>query len=170
MPASVFLAGMLLSCMSFAENAVKEPVQTPPATVSSLSNWPLVLLVLLGMIGFIFALAWFVKRFGGMGLAGNRDIKVLSAIAVGTRERISLIDVNGKQFLIGVTTHQITHLHSFDEAIVKTNSTDPSLRQSDFLSKLQVLMNSPKKTTRADESHDNTSETQTTVKRDENAH
>jgi flagellar biosynthetic protein FliO len=137
---ATLLAG-LFSVPSFAQKSVSEASSTD---ISTLSNWPVVLLVLIGMIGFIFALAWFVKRFGGLNFSGSRDIRVISAIPVGTRERIALLDVKGQQFLIGVTTHQITHLHSFDEPVVSLASRETALKQSDFLHKLQSVMNPQK--------------------------
>lgn len=132
----------------FASYAFSNPVatETKAPDISTLSNWPVVLIVLLGMIGLILVLAWFVKRFGGLSFSGNRDIRIMSAVPVGARERIALIDVKGQQFLVGVTAQQITHLHSFDEAVVPSVSHEPSMRQSDFLSKLQLVMNLQKKT------------------------
>ena len=77
-----------------------------------------VFIFVVSMIGFIFAMAWCVKHFGGMTFSGNREMKVVTSIPLGTRERIALIDIKGQQFLIGVTTQQISHLHSFDEAVI----------------------------------------------------
>jgi flagellar protein FliO/FliZ len=120
---------------------------TPLATskdVSSFTNWPIILVVLIGMIGFIFSLGWFVRRFGGMSFSSNREMKVVTSIALGTKERIALIDIKGKQFLIGVTSQQISHLHSFDEAIITSGASDNPNTQSDFVSKLQSVLNSAK--------------------------
>jgi len=162
----------------FASQAEANQVvsETKAADISTLSNWPVVLIVLLGMIGLIFALAWFVKRFGGLNFSGNRDIKVVSAVPVGTRERIALIDVKGHQFLIGVTAQQITHLHSFDEAVVPVATSESSIRQSDFFNKLQSVMN-PQKKSRSGQYADTlqpsgtepSSDNNQTTKRDENA-
>ena len=161
---------LLLELVASSTLANQVATETKAPNISTLSNWPLVLIVLLGMIGLIFALAWFVKRFGGLSFSGNRDIKIMSAVPVGARERIALIDVKGQQFLIGVTAQQITHLHSFDEAVVPTTSTEPSIRQSDFFSKLQLVMNPQKKTKpgQVNEPVPSTDNNQT-PKRDENA-
>lgn len=127
----------------FSESA---PVASSSKDISAFTNWPIVLLVLIGMIAFIFSLAWFIKRFGGMNFSGNREMKVVTSIPLGTRERIALIDVKGKQFLIGVTTQQITHLHSFDTAIIPTEVKENNIKQNDFVMKLQSVLN-PAKTT-----------------------
>lgn len=129
-----------------ASSGYAEPVaeKMVASSVSSFSNWPVVLFVLIGMIGFIFALGWFVKRFGGSHFTGNRDMKVVSSIALGARERIALVDIKGQQFLIGVTSQQITHLHSFDEAVIPFEHKSPLLKQSEFFNKLQTVMQSVK--------------------------
>ena len=112
------------------------------ADAVSVSNWPLVLLTLFGMICLIFALAWFARRFGGVNFSANRDITVVSSIAVGARERVALIDVNGQQFLLGVTTQGISHLHSFSEPVVNAEKKQQKnkVTQSDFADKLQNLL------------------------------
>ena len=65
-------------------------------------------------------------------------------IALGTRERIALIDIKGKQFLIGVTTQQINHLHTFEEAVIPMNDKPNNFKQGDFVTKLQTILNSGK--------------------------
>lgn len=145
----VLFASSLFSVSANAEKAVQESTSS---NISSLSNWPIVLFVLVGMVGFIFALAWFVKRFGGLNISGNRDMRIISTIPVGTRERIALLDVKGQQFLIGVTAHQISHLHSFEEAVVSDTKSDTAFKQSEFFNKLQLVMNPQKRKPASQES------------------
>ena len=125
--------------------------------ISAFTNWPIILLVLIGMIGLILSLAWSVKRFGGMNFSGNREMKVVTSIALGARERIALIDIKGQQFLIGVTTQQINHLHSFDEAIIPLEGDKNATNQSDFALKLQSILNPVKAHSRADNPSGNSS-------------
>lgn len=127
-------------CFSTSVLAETATPDHPDKNLSAFTNWPVVLMVLVGMIVFIYALAWFVKRFGGMNFTGSRDMKVVTSITLGSRERIALIDVRGQQFLIGVTTQQVSHLHSFDEAIIPM-AGEEKLKQSDFMSKLQSVLN-----------------------------
>jgi len=119
-------------------------IASPSKNISPFTNWPIVLVVLLGMIGFIFALAWFVKRFGGMNFTGNREMKIVTSISLGARERVALIDIRGKQFLLGVTTQQISHLHSFDEAVIPLDNEKNQIKQNDFVTKLQSVLNATK--------------------------
>lgn len=101
------------------------------------TSWPVVILALLGIIGFIFLLAWGAKRFGGLSAMGIRDMKVVAAMPVGTRERVAIIDVKGQQFLIGITAQNINHLHSFPEPVI----TNDEKRPGEFAEKLAKLMN-----------------------------
>ena len=128
-------------------NVVAEPSTSvsPVKNITPLSNWPIVLIVLLGMIGFILALSWFVKRFGGLNFSGNRDMKIVTSISLGARERVALIDIKGKQFLLGVTTQQISHLHSFDQAVIPLDDSKSQIKQNDFVSKLQSVLNAATK-------------------------
>ena len=87
---------------------------TTKPSVSQLSNWPVVIMALLGMIFLILALGWLVKRFSGVNFSGGQNMKIMSSLALGAKERVSLVEVNGTQFLLGVTSQSINHLHTFD--------------------------------------------------------
>ena len=136
---TVFVSENILAESSDALSVVS---QTSSKDISGLSNWPIVLIILIGMIGFIFSLGWFVRRFGGLNFSGNRDMKVVTSIAFGAKERVALIDIKGQQFLIGVTSQQITHLHSFNEAVIPVGATDSKIKESDFVAKFQNILNS----------------------------
>ena len=96
---------------------------------------------LLLIVGLIFALSFFVKRFGAGSFAGNGQLKVLSSMPLGTRERIVLIDAAGQQLLLGITPTHINTLHVFTEPVVPNNSNTAS---SDFSKTLMSLLQ-PKK-------------------------
>lgn len=95
-----------------------------------------VLLGLLLVIVIIFSLAWMLRRMGGVPLAGNPSIKVLAGLSVGAREKIMLIDVGGKQLLLGVAPGRVSSLHCFDEPVL--NSSE--LKGSDFSLKIKQFM------------------------------
>gem|GEM_PF-6481189 len=112
-------------------------LSSPKVTVSEASNWPFVMLTLLGMVACILLIAFIVKRFTGLTGMGSNDLKVVSAMAIGTRERVAVLDVRGEQFLIGVTSQQISLLHHFDEAPIKPSV---SAKPSEFAEKLQSII------------------------------
>ena len=113
-------------------------------SVSEASNWPFVLLTLLAMIICILLIAWIVKRFSGLSGLGGRDLKITSAIAVGSRERVAVVEVKGEQFLIGVTPHNISLLHHFSEEELIAAKAKSVLEQSKapsaFADKLQSIL------------------------------
>lgn len=91
---------------------------------------------LLAVLALIFGCAWIVRRMGGMTGGNSRAIKVVSVMAMGTRERVALIEVGGTQILVGVTPSTIRTLHVFDEPVV--SSDDPVA--GDFARKLQGMI------------------------------
>lgn len=116
------------------------PVTQKTSTTSQLAN-------LLGglalILALIYGLSWFVKRFSQGGFMQNSTIKMLSAMPLGTRERLMLVDVGGKQILLGVTANQINTLHVFDEPVVqseKNESASSPISSSDFSQKLMAIL------------------------------
>jgi len=67
--------------------------------------------VTLGML----AMLWWLKR--GKTLAGSGPLKVVQALAVGPRERVVVLDAQGRRLLIGVTANKI-------ELLTELTSTD----------------------------------------------
>lgn len=103
----------------------------PNSTTSLLS----MLLGLFFVIALIIVVAWGVRRFSTLHASGGRHIKVLSATAIGARERLALVEVGDKRILIGVTPQQINTLHVF----AKEDISDER-ETSDFARKLQEIM------------------------------
>jgi flagellar protein FliO/FliZ len=90
----------------------------------------------LAVVAIIFGCAWIVRRMSGMTGGNTRAMKVVSVMPMGTRERIALIDVGGKQILIGVTPQAIRTLHVFDEPVVAPGEPVTG----DFARKLQGMI------------------------------
>lgn len=88
---------------------------TMPKATDSLSFVPALASLVVVIIA-IFALAFVAKRFN-LGISGNRAIKVVSALSLGTRERVVVIEVAGKQHLLGVTAQQVNHLFELEQPL-----------------------------------------------------
>ncbi len=74
------------------------------------------------VIGAILALAWLYSR-SRIAVGGARDvINVVASRALGTKERLLLVEVADKQLLVGMTSTQIQTLHVFDEAVVRSET------------------------------------------------
>lgn len=61
-----------------------------------------VLLSLAAVIALIFAAGWMSRRLQARSLPGGRRIRCVETCAVGARDRLMLIDADGKRLLIGV--------------------------------------------------------------------
>ena len=79
-----------------------------PDTASSMLTVLLSLVLILG--GFV-AVAWFARRYlPGMGAQGA--VKVVGSTAVGTRERVVVVEVDGTWLLLGVGGGNVRLLHT----------------------------------------------------------
>ena len=117
--------------------SMMKPKEIANPNLGTDSEWPFVVFTLVAIIGLILGLAWLAKRFGGLNAMGMRDMKVVSAIPVGAREKVALLDVGGTQILIGITSQNINHLHTFETAVIDTAANE---KPSDFALKLQALI------------------------------
>ena len=118
---------------AYLGNAFEQSEKSP--RVSEVSNWPVVILALLGIVALIVGLAWMVRRVGGLNAMGMRGMKIVAVLPLGTREKLALVDVKGQQLLIGVTAQNISLLHTFDQPVI-TEDDSPT----DFAKKLQGLL------------------------------
>lgn len=79
---------------------------------------------LLVVIAAIVALAWFMRRLGGVGHNAAGQLKVLGGLAVGQRERVVLIQVGQQQLLLGVAPGRVQTLHVLDEPLAPLAAGD----------------------------------------------
>jgi flagellar protein FliO/FliZ len=96
----------------FAAPQVAERVATPGA--GSLVQVTLSLVLVLGAV---FAAAWLVRRLKTFGKFGSGPIEVIADISLGAKERAVLVQVGGKQLLLGVAPGRVNTLHVLDEPI-----------------------------------------------------
>jgi flagellar protein FliO/FliZ len=86
-------------------------------TTQSITNPTSVLsifLSLLVVVGVIFALAYIMRRFNVTAM-GSNHMKVVASMVAGTKEKIMVIQVGDEQHLIGVTSHNISHLSKLEK-------------------------------------------------------
>lgn len=92
---------------------------------------------LLIVLGLLFGLAWLYKKLA-IKLPGSSHIKIVSSVMLGPRERLLVIEVQGKQRVLGVTSNQINMLFELDQPLVD-DSTSP-----DWRSQFQALLQKQK--------------------------
>ncbi len=85
------------------------------------------LFVILALFSF---LVWVLKKMRiTQKLSANARLKIISQLAVGQRERLAVIDVNGEQILIGITPTQINLLKKLENPIeLPAPSTEAALK------------------------------------------
>lgn len=105
--------------------AAPEASQSPAAVgAGSLTQVTLSLLLVLGVV---FAAAWLTRRLRGFGKFGNSSLQVVTEIAVGTKERVVLVQVGKQQLLIGVAPGRVSTLHVLAEPVTpQTSAVTPA--------------------------------------------
>jgi len=96
--------------LAFSQLAVAQSTQSITNPTSVLS----IFLSLLVVVAVIFALAYIMRRFNVTAM-GSGQIKVAASMVVGTKEKIMVIQVGDEQHLIGITSHNISHLSKLDK-------------------------------------------------------
>jgi flagellar protein FliO/FliZ len=90
-------------------------------------------LSLLVVLGVIVGFAYVIRRLQ-LKLPGNQSlIHVKSSIALGSKERLALIEVNGEWILIGITGSSINHILTLQrppDINLETSTSNPSWLQT----------------------------------------
>lgn len=71
------------------------------------------------VLGLILGLAWLLKRLPGtgLGLRPNDQLRVVTSLSVGTKERLLVVEVGGEQLLLGVSAGGIANLHRLPQPL-----------------------------------------------------
>ena len=102
------------------------------ATPSSMTLMKIVITLALVVV-LVIGLGWLFKKLS-LRLPGTKHIKVISSLPLGQRERILVIEMQGKQRVIGVTPHNINLLFELENPL-----PDEKLA-SDFHTQLQSFL------------------------------
>ena len=95
-----------------------------------------VALALIATLAFVIGAAMLARRFGVNGIRTNQAIRILSVASLGTRERLLLVQVHGRQLLLGVTAQQVTPVHVFGDEVPAVPEAPPP----DFRTALSTLV------------------------------
>lgn len=106
--AAALQALALAPALAALPTVASAPPPPPPAGGGMLQA----LAGLLVVVGLIFLLAWAARRIGLQRLTGSGVVKVVSSTAVGTRERVVVVEVAGNWLVLGVTAGQVNTLHT----------------------------------------------------------
>jgi flagellar biosynthetic protein FliO len=111
-----------------------------------------VTLALMLMVGLILGLAWLAKRFGQPLFQQNKQLRLISSLSLGVKEKIILVEVEGKQLVLGVTPQQITALHVIDIPVRPEVDQAQTLNEKDLIENSETVKKSglPEKTIASD--------------------
>jgi len=71
-----------------------------------------VVLGLFVVLGMIVAAAWAARRLQAIRPQGSGHIRIVEGLAVGTRDKLLLIEVDGERVLLGMSPGRIATLHT----------------------------------------------------------
>ncbi|QBL09858.1 flagellar biosynthetic protein FliO [Rheinheimera sp. D18] len=85
------------------------------------------------VVAIVITLGWLFKKLT-LRLPGSRHIKIISTMPLGPKEKLLVIEIQGKQRVLGVTAHSINLLFELE------NSLPEEKLASDFHTQLQSLL------------------------------
>ncbi|OAX55088.1 flagellar biosynthetic protein FliO [Xanthomonas graminis] len=115
-------------------SGVGSAAPSPPSLIGAVFALLLVLALILGM-------AWVLKRLPGSGFRPAEGLRVVASLAVGAKERVVVIDVNGEQLLLGVSPGGVRTLHHLPEPLPQAPVPSlPNLKQLKHLPDFAQLL------------------------------
>ena len=121
---ATWMAAMLTSAYARADTAAAPPSAVSSGQLLQLVGGMLAVLVLIGVCAWASRLLPFVRN------SRNSTLKIVENFALGARERMLLVEVDGKRLLIGVSAAGMSCLHVFDSAPNSGNQFAERLQQS----------------------------------------
>lgn len=130
---SIWMIVLMRPTAVWAETAEKAAQNL---TTGSLLQTFLGLIFVLLLIGIM---AWLLKRSQQLNHTGQGQFRVLSAVALGPKEKAVLLQLGEQQLLLGVTQQQVNLLHQLSEPlhIGENRSVSPA-----FANKLKQMLKS----------------------------
>lgn len=93
------------------------------------------LLGLLGVLAVIGALVWLSRRLNVNIPGANQQMKVVSALSIGIKEKLIVVQVDGERLLLGVTPQSIRLLKTLD-----ADTPLPEDNSGEFANKMRSLL------------------------------
>jgi flagellar protein FliO/FliZ len=91
-----------------------------------------VVLSLLGIIALILAAGWISRRLQGRTAPGGRRIRCVETFSVGARDRVLLLEANGKRLLVGVGQGGMRTLHVYEGEVESMDAAAPPASMPGF--------------------------------------
>lgn len=102
------------------------PANIRPEPVVSGSSIVQVVLSLIFVVVLIYAVAWYLRKMQFSAAMPGQRMQVVSALSVGARERVVLVQVGEEQVLLGVAPGRVNLLHRYSEPVIAATDSDGS--------------------------------------------
>lgn len=86
------------------------------------------------VVALIALCAWLLRRFGGAQLGNGGQLQLLASLPLSQRERLALVEVDGRRLLLGIAPGQVSLLKDCGEG----ESTSPELTAPSSAAKLPL--------------------------------
>lgn len=114
----------MIPATSTATSAPATPVVPAGSVLTQVGSTLGAILLLILIIG------WLVKRLGfSPKNSRNNLLNVRASCSLGARERVVVVEVDNQCLVLGVTSQNITHLHTFT---APPSDADPVAKKQDF--------------------------------------
>ncbi|MFC0050161.1 flagellar biosynthetic protein FliO [Rheinheimera tilapiae] len=128
------LAGVLSAQSAWAQVAEQaDKTAAPLKQTASLPGLGQIVISLALVVAAIVLLAFLYKKLQ-LKMPGSKHFKVIATLPVGQKERLLVIEIQGKQRVIGVTPHSVNFLFELE------NSLPEEKLASDFHTQLQSFL------------------------------
>lgn len=128
------LAGVLSAQSAWAQVAEQaDKTAAPLKQTASLPGLGQIVISLALVVAAIVLLAFLYKKLQ-LKMPGSKHFKVIATLPIGQKERLLVIEIQGKQRVIGVTPHSVNFLFELE------NSLPEEKLASDFHTQLQSFL------------------------------
>ncbi|MBV8464896.1 MAG: flagellar biosynthetic protein FliO [Burkholderiales bacterium] len=107
--AAAFLAALHVGAETAAAASTAALGQAPQPSVFGAFQ---VFFALIIVLGAIFACAWLLRRIGPGQTGGSAQMRVISGVMVGAKERVVIVEVRDTWLVLGVTPAEVSTLHT----------------------------------------------------------
>jgi len=85
-----------------------------------------VVLSLGGIVALIFAAGWLTRRLQSRQFIGGRRLRCVESMSISARERVLLIEADGKRLLVGVGAGGVRALHVYEGTVTVEQTPAPT--------------------------------------------
>lgn len=119
-----FLTGLLFV---FCVDVSSAELVNNQSEAINITDYVKVLAGLLFVIALFLASTFLFKRFGNGPMLGRGQLRVIDGLHIGSRERLMLVECNGKQILLAITPGKINRIDTMDAVTTNEGLSDVSL-------------------------------------------